>query len=249
MALRTMYALPHATTSTERITSPMILIPGHEPLSTTLNMFQLTELLPTLHMYIDASLPSLALLPATGISFTGLKAALRWREAELECPGDETISTLSEIVQIYQSLAFLGNNSNGRTLQALTRMIQAEIDQGMSLEGYHDLWALRHLPFTELFIKAMIVRLVHVATDITEVVARPDFQTTVNENERLRRHVEGTLNILKWIYEEDDLKRRVERMSMTLQKEEARKAAKRMDRYSGVSAVRKFEVKLDTVIE
>src|SRR5262245_6315011 len=99
---------PRPEPSTEAILPLLIFIPGYEPLTTTLTIDRLTELLPNLHAYIEPSFPSLAVLPAAGVSYIGLRGALRWREAEYQQPKVEQQSTLGEMVQIYQSLAFLG---------------------------------------------------------------------------------------------------------------------------------------------
>ncbi|KAF2257082.1 hypothetical protein BU26DRAFT_558498 [Trematosphaeria pertusa] len=236
-----MYTLPHATTSRERITSPIIFIPSHEPLSTTLTIAQLAELLPTLHIYVEPSHPSVAILPAAGISYTGLQSALRWREAEFYQPGAGQVSTLVEMVEIYQALSFLGNKPISRSLWLLHKMIQREIKQGLALEEYQDIWALRHFPFTECFVKAIITRIAKMGAALVDVADKPEFQQMLERDEVLQSRIEASMQILSWVNREEGLRGKVERMRERLEREEHR--ARRM------SAKGEFAMGLATVLE
>ncbi|KAF2689413.1 hypothetical protein K458DRAFT_400176 [Lentithecium fluviatile CBS 122367] len=242
-----MYNLPHASTSSARIISPIILIPGHDPLCTTLTPQQLSELLPTLHIYIVPSQPSLAILPAAGISCIGLRKALLWREADIQGPGEVLESNLSELVQIFQALTFLGNKSTSRNLWPLGKMIMSEINNGLSLTEYQDLWALRYLPFTEAFIKAIVKRLALMESGLAKWSEHPSFQWMRDNDAVFARKVDVAIWILRWVYESGNLTQKVQRACAEL--EGAQKRAARMEKHGGGSAVQKFKARLETVQE
>lgn len=241
---------PHATTSPVRITSPIILIPGNDPLSTTLTPKQLGELLPTLHVYIEPSHPSLALLPATGVSYTGLQSALRWREAEYQDAAEDRTCMLDEMVQIYQSLAFLGHRPTSRTLLALSKMIRTEIADGISLGEFADIWALRHLPFTECFVDDVVARLAKVSMWLdTAVGDTPRFQARVAADDQFAEQMQNLVEIMRWVNGDAELMLRVARMRVRIEDENGR--AKRMQKqgYGGSSVVRRFKTALEPVME
>jgi hypothetical protein len=186
----------------------MIVIPGCLPITTTLTPSELGDLLPTLHIFIEPSLPGMALLPAANVSHQGLEQALRWREAD----GDTFTgmqSNLIEIVQIYQALAYLGNKRNSQTLRPLECILRAAFEEGFLLEECQHLWALRHYPFTEKWIDIMIRQLV---TDFESMAAdkTADFVPCgrLEADEELRARFKELLSILEWIDEDKDLLQR-----------------------------------------
>ena len=137
----------------------MIMIPGKEPITTTLTPEELTKLLPTLHTYIEPSQPSVVNLPANSIYYDGLVRALRWREAgDTKFPGIQ--GKVVEFIQNHQALAFLGNKPEERPLALIAKGIQQEIQRGLGLEEVQGIWALRHYLFTEQFVEGMLKYLV-----------------------------------------------------------------------------------------
>ncbi|KAL1605405.1 hypothetical protein SLS60_004954 [Paraconiothyrium brasiliense] len=237
--------VPHATTSQARIISPMLVIPGYQPITTTLAPSQLGQLLPTLHSYIDPGLPNIALLPAVSLSHNGLKQALRWREAEIEQGGYEGMeSNLVEVIQIYQALAFLGNKPTSQGLRSLDRVIRAAFGEGLLLEECQQMWALRYLPHTEKWIDLMFRRL---ATDYELA-----FHGRLEADEELRAVCMDILSIFEWIDEDDELLRRFKGMEARLGMEakRARRITKMLKmRHGRFSAPGRFRPGLDSVAE
>ncbi|KAF9737952.1 hypothetical protein PMIN01_03235 [Paraphaeosphaeria minitans] len=200
---------PHAvTTSQARILSPMIIIPGNSPITTTLTPSQLQELLPTLHIYIEPSLPSLALLPSSSVSHPGLEQALRWREAD-HGPYTGIHANLIEVVQVYQALSFLGNKPSGQFLRPLERVIRGAFEKGFLLEECEALWDLRHLRYMENWIDLMVRRL---ATDFETMVADGTsefvFEGRLEADEELSAKYAEYLSIFSWIDADKELKLR-----------------------------------------
>ncbi|KAJ4297761.1 hypothetical protein N0V90_005656 [Kalmusia sp. IMI 367209] len=247
-ATKSMYNIPRAISSAECITSPLIVISGYEPLTTTLTLQQLTELLPTLHIYIEPQYPSIALLPAAGVSYNGLKSALHWREADLEQRSEDMESTLPLAIEMYQALAFLGNKPMSRTLRLLERKIQGEIDEDLSLCEYQHLWELRHLPFTERFICAILAQLAGIDARITAIALEIGHQAQFNGDRELEALFNELLYVLSWVECDEELRQRVARMQekMELQAKRERAHAKR---WFGKSAVQGYRPALGTVRE
>jgi hypothetical protein len=213
-----------------------------------LNPRQLSELFPILRIYIERSKPSVAILPSSGIvSYTGVEQALRRREAELYEQGEETGNSLAELIQVYQALAFLGNRATSRARWALGKMIMREIHEDLCLVEYQEVWALRHMPFTKPFIKAIVKRLARMDIGLTNLMRQAMFQCTMNEDAEFSRTVAIATTILRWVNADVSLKQSVEHMRMELQWEAKRIA--RMQRYGGVSAVERFSARLETVLE
>ncbi|KAL5387609.1 hypothetical protein DPSP01_003404 [Paraphaeosphaeria sporulosa] len=238
---------PHAVTSSQaRILSPMIIIPGNSPITTTLTPSQLHELLPTLHIHIEPSLPGMALFPASSVSHPGLEQALRWREAD---NGSYTgiQANLIEIVQIYQALSFLGNRPTGQFLRPLERVIRGEFEKGFVLEECQALWDLRHLPFTEKWIDLMVRRLAaNFETMVADGTSEFVFEGRLEADEVLRAQYAEYLSIFAWIDAEMELKLRwrcvQERMAKDA--ERARRITKMMK-----ATRRRAVARLETVFE
>jgi hypothetical protein len=218
------------TTSQARIISPMIVIPGCLPITTTLTPSELEDLLPTLHIFIEPSFPGMAPIPAASVSHHGLEQALRWREADVETFTGMS-SDLIGIVQIYQALAYLGNKPNSQNLQPLECMIRAAFGEGFLLEECQHLWALRHYPFTGKWIDLMFRRLVIeyqiMAADETADLL---FWGRLEADEELRARYIELLSILQWIDKDRDLLQRFKCMQvrMAMEAMRARRMAKMM---------------------
>lgn len=245
-----MYNVPHASTSSARITSPMLIIPGYAPISTTLTPDQLDELLPTLRIYIDSAFPSIALLPAVGVSHHGLEQALRWREADIAQQHNGKESDLVEFVEICQALAFLGNGPTSRTLWSLERVLRAAFEDSLTLEECQQLWALRHLPFTEKWIDSMLRRL---ATEgeypaTTEEMNELFYHGRLETDKELHVIWMEVLSIFKWIFEDKELLQRFKCMQAK-SKMEAKRARRRANRMRGRPTVGRFRPVLEPVPE
>jgi hypothetical protein len=245
--LPTLDTILHASTSSLRVLSPIIFIPGHEPLTTTLTPQELFELLPTLRTYIEPAYPSVAILPSVGISYTGLQMALLWREADLYGSTGELESDLSELIQIYQALAYLGNKATSRALWSLNKMILSEINEGLTLGEYQELWALHSLPFTEPFIKAIVKRLALLEMTVADIMDRLDSQWLQDRDDEFAHMFETAVCTLRWVNKERSLKKKIEHMRSKLDWE-ARKVA-RMQKRGGISALKEFKMQLETVSE
>jgi len=243
-----MYNLPHASTSSVRIISPIILIPGQKPLSTTLTPQQVSELFPILRIYIERSQPSIAILPSSGIvSYIGVEQALRQREAEIYEPHEEYGSSLAELIQVYQALAFLGNKPTSRARWALGKKIKQEIDEDLCLVEYQEIWELRHMPFTQPFIKAITKRLARMEMGLANLMRQAMFQWTMDTDAEFARTVDSAATILRWVYADASLEREVATMRVELELEAKRGDS--MEKRGGGSAVGRFSVRLETVLE
>lgn len=234
----------HATSSSQRITSPMIIIPGHEPLKTSLNPQQLADLLPTLHTYVDAHTPSLALLPAVGISYAGLLSALRWREADIGHRNASNMrSTLPRCIEMYQALAALGNKLSSRTLWLLNRMIQAELNTPLSLSEFRYVWSLRTLPYTERFVSVAVAQLSRTYVR----AANASQMTYVQADVVPSSEMEG---VLTWVNQEPELVQKIECMQLQMGLKAKRERVGRRKRPQRArSAVKLFKTTLTTVSE
>ncbi|KAF2865303.1 hypothetical protein BDV95DRAFT_612699 [Massariosphaeria phaeospora] len=235
----------HASTSSNCITSPILQVPNHDPITTTLTPLELSILLPTLHIYILPHHPSIALLPASTTSHTGLLTALRWRETELHDPTSEIPITVPGLIQMYQSLAFLGLPPSSRELLALNAQITAEMRTGLCLAEYKAIWALRALPFTERFIGLLLRGLVDVHRRLSRAANREGLTEALRWDEGLREEVEEWVAVLRWVEGEDGLEEKVNDMLVMIEREE--KWAGRLGR--GKSAVEGRKSALETVYE
>lgn len=244
---------PHAlTTSQARILSPIIVIPGHSPIITTLTPSELHQFLPNLHIYIEPSLPGIALLSAASVSHVGLEQALRWREADNESYTGMH-SNLLEIIHIYQALAFMGNKPTSQNLRPLERIIRGAFEEDFLLEELQHLWTLRHLPFTEKWVDLMIRRL---ATEIETMEAEGPvdvvFEGRLEADEELRAKYVELYSIFKWIDKDEELLQRWKcvRARMAMEAKRARRIAKMMKaRRRKSRAGGKFRPRLESVPE
>lgn len=225
---------PHAlTTSQARILSPMIIVPGHSPITTTLSPSQLLEFLPTLHTYIKPSLPGIAFLPASSVSHKGLEQALRWETVSGSFSGTGT--NLVEVVQIYQALLFLGNKPTGQFLRPLEGIIQGEVEKGFLLEACQAPWGLRDLPFTGKWIDLMFRRLASTletifADEAAGETAEHLYEGRLAADEEWRARLHEFRCIFHWVDENQEVKLRWEAVQarMDMEAKRARRFAKVM---------------------
>ena len=144
---------------TNQVVPLLLILSGFDPIATTLATEQLTKLLPTVNTYLDPLNPSMIFLPADSMTYNGLKQALRWREAD-DSQYRSTQNSLIESVEMYQALSFLGEKSESHHLVLLEKLIQTEIERGLSLEDVQKIWNMRHYPYTGRFINVMLKQLV-----------------------------------------------------------------------------------------
>lgn len=239
----TIYDQSQATKSAKNITSPLLVIPGHEPITTTLTPQQLSDLMPTLHIYIHELYPAVALLPAASLSYNGVQKALRWREAD-DAQYQGIKSDLVEFIEIYQALAYLGNNPNSHNLVQLDEAIRAEISQGLHFSEVQKIWDLRHLPFTEHFITAMMKQLVidykHLGEEET------CFYGLTTSDAMLAILLADTHKLFEWIGGEKELRERFKCTQARMELETKR--AKRNRRMAMALAMRNSEMSTAAII-
>lgn len=219
--------------------TPILIIPDNEPITTTLTPKQVAELLPSIHIYLDPHNPIVALLPAVSVSYKGLVHALRWREADIAEHHDMQ-RDLTECIEMYQALAFLGNNPDSDVLQLLEDTIQAEIERGLDLEEVQAIWGLRYYPFTDRFIKSMLRRLVHEYESMVE--EKTDFHGRTSADAEIGELAAEAASIFEWIDKEKELRERFKclQTSMRLREMQAkreRRMAVVLGRYSPQSQV------------
>ncbi|KAF2116829.1 hypothetical protein BDV96DRAFT_35953 [Lophiotrema nucula] len=239
---------PEAISTNTRITSPVILVPYHTHITTTLTPAQLGTLLPTLHMYILPAHPSIAILPANSISHFGLSDALRWYECDVFQPGASYNFTLNGLVESYAALAFLGQKIGGYILNAFEQQFSDEIAKGCSLEEIQDIWSLRHLPFTEKFVGMIVNTLAVHSIEFSKMINTRKFQQRAETDLELQRQLELEVRIWEWVDGERQLKARVEKAVGMMEKEK-RKVTRNSKLRRIRSAVRLFRTDLDTVAE
>ena len=241
----------HASTSEKRITSPVIIVPGHDPITTNLTPTQLSTLLPTLHHYIVPYQPSVALLPAYGISHIGLITALRWRECEIAAQaghhnkGVET--SLAGLIQIHAALRFLGNTPKSPIIIALLQQIVAELDDPLTLDidDFRSVWELRHLPFTDRFVQIALEGIVIAQSKVGELMGYLRRQDRAGANDDVREWVADQLEVREWVESDAELRERVDR----IRKRNKKTVQKTKVTSLGRSAIDGWKSGLDTVPE
>ncbi|KAF2258723.1 hypothetical protein CC78DRAFT_586752 [Lojkania enalia] len=244
----------HAQTTNLRIVSPILHIPDHPPITTTLTRTQLTILFPTLHIFILPSHPSIALLPANSITYTGVSNALKWYEADVKDSSTLFISTIDGTVEIYQALAFMGNNVKGDLLGYLFSQIEKEIGGSVCLDDIKDVWKLRSLPFTEGVMRLVVRRLARALLARNSPKVQGDLTKRLDAEGGFEQVIEDEERVWDWVKSEPYLAGQVVRVMGRMEKERKRavrtspaKRVRRMVRKR--SAVNCFESVLQTVEE
>lgn len=216
-----------STIDMDQVSAPILIIPGHDPIITTLTSGQMIDLFPTVHIHFDHRYPAVALLPAASVSYKGLVYALRWREADIS-QGHGTKRNLTECIEIYQALAFLGNRQDSEVLQPLGNIILAEIEQGLIFEDVQGIWRLRHYPFTERFITSMLRELVDEYDDMSE--EEISFHGRTSADAEIEKMAAEAAAIFEWLGKENELRERFKcvqermRLSEVQAKRDRRKA-------------------------
>lgn len=215
--------------------SPIIQLPGHDPLTTTLTPDQLATLFPTLHIYILPSQPTIALLPAGSTTHRGLSTALSVTEENLTHPGRAFHLAVDELLETYQTLAYLGNAPNTPVMQVLSQHIIALFDDGLTLVELDAVWALRDYAFTQYLLAQLIARLGVFCQVVMEWFEDPVFLASYQDmHEQERRVVDGQYEIVKWISRDPEMRSRVsEAHDKSRREEEEKVKAQRRRRMYG----------------
>lgn len=210
------------TALSDRIVPSVLVVPEHESIISTLGHEQFTELLPTLHIYMNPLRPNVAVIPADLVSYNGLIQALRWREAD---DSQSMQGSLAECIEIYQALSFFGNKTDSQSLRLLEELIQAEIEGGLSLADVQNIWSLRRYPCTDRFVNSMLKQLV-ADREMTEDNDTIFFGRTSADAE-LDELLAETAAIFQWIEEDQELGKRFKCMQA---RTEGNKAQMKRDR-------------------
>jgi len=211
-----MDAIAQADTSAEP-SIPIIITHSAASLRTTLTRQQLIDLFPNLPFYIDPLRPNTYDLTSAVVTYQGIEATLRWREAEFQQPNEGILSSLPEAIEIYNALVFLGNKATSRAPRLLDKQIKKEIQKGISFDEYQSIWALRSLPCVDMFIDAIVRRILQIESKLVEAVENTSSHVELKEDIELQEMAEVALQILKWANSSASLKYRLQKMKADIE--------------------------------
>ncbi|KAF2272921.1 uncharacterized protein EI97DRAFT_194702 [Westerdykella ornata] len=199
--------------------TPLITLPGHTPISTTLTPRQLSLLFPTLHIWMLPSNPLIALLPHNSTTHHGLTTILRWTEHQLLHPHAAFEADLATLIAVHQALAFLGNGPEKHIMRSLDAHIRAEMADELALQDIADLWALRYLPFAEPWIRLLLRHLVAFCRRVEAKFKHPSLPARLRKSRALRCETRDEFRVLHWLWGVEGLFERTERLDAGVDRE------------------------------
>lgn len=148
----------------------------------------------------------------------GYQAAGEWLEA---ISTDEAFAEadfdVSDLLLAYAHLIDLDYKPMGHELRLLRKEIDGKLNvNNLRLETCQDVWSLRHLPFTEPFIKQLIRRLAIMYKNLDENSLHPAFFRRMREDEEYGDEWQGVCDVMMWLVADANLRTRVEQMLHTL---------------------------------
>ncbi|KAF2636537.1 hypothetical protein P280DRAFT_533657 [Massarina eburnea CBS 473.64] len=219
------------------IPSFMLLLPGYPPLTTIIPFPTLNKFLPLLHRYILPSSPSSAILPVGKLSYTGLKKALQWREAEAPIS-----LKFGEMIKMHAALSFLGASPSSEAVKLLSHLIDSHFAHGLAQSQFEELWGMRSLPFTEPFLKTMVKKLALIADSVDRHTNRADFAQRVTKEDGYAENIGRCMAVLRWVCTVEDLEKRVENMRTELEKDGGKKVKGKKGKKLRTKGLRRVEI-------
>ncbi|KAF2745836.1 hypothetical protein M011DRAFT_469095 [Sporormia fimetaria CBS 119925] len=181
-------------------------------------------------MYMLPSNPFVALLPAGSVTREGVDRAVRWMELDRSEDSTAIDATLDQFLEIHQALAFLGNGEKESIMQTLDSHIRTEWEGRLSLAEVKDLWALRHLPFTEPYMSLLLNKLALFCRRTVDLIDKVKAQQKDRVYPELLEQLASDIEILRWVRDDEELFREVDERDRKMQEEATRVPAQKTRR-------------------
>ncbi|KAF2655807.1 hypothetical protein K491DRAFT_715950 [Lophiostoma macrostomum CBS 122681] len=214
--------------------SPIIHLPGHAPLTTTLTPQELSYIFPTLHIYLLPHTPLIASLPSACITHRGLLLALQWHEASMSNVANTFSATFPELIEVCQCLMYFGARPSSDTnLAFMHERIKECTSAGLCREEVEALWSVRLLPFLAPFVTLMVKMVVGYARFSVEIARNKALKWEIQADAELLRGCMAEEDVLRFVEREPEFRERVDEYAVQ-ERERDRKVMREVmlrDRY------------------